>query len=251
MGNINSVKYIQLNQIEEVENNQNKTVNNQNKTVHNEIEEVETAHNQIEEVMNIEYNYPIYLLNKINEVHHIDDEGVLNLTNAIILNKFQFYDNKKIKKLIIGPNIKIIPEYCFCKCSNIEEIDFTGSTVNILEKKCFQFCHGLKEITLPRSISYIQQLAFNKCTSLETINLINVDHVHYLSKNIFTKCFSLENIDVIDNDVEFFSLKIIYMIREIVKENNDIKINVPDDFKEKVKKYIPNANVNIDSFILK
>lgn len=64
--------------------------------------------------------------------------------------------------------IKIIPEYAFSKCTNIETITITGD-VQRIDEYAFSNCTSLETILLPSSLESIYNNAFFNCTNLTSI----------------------------------------------------------------------------------
>lgn len=76
-----------------------------------------------------------------------------------------------------------IPQYYF---SGIFSVSTTGVGNKIFEK--------IKNIVIPQDITKIQQSAFSSCTSLETINILNLEMS--LSERTFDGCLQLKSINL-------------------------------------------------------
>jgi hypothetical protein len=124
-----------------------------------------------------------------------------------------FSDEKSLKKIILGENIKEIgnaafmgsrlesitilgpvkeiPSNCF-KGSNFLEIIHLPSSVNQISNSAFRSCIRLEKIILPDNINTIKDYAFAECRSLKNINIPN--NLEILGKGTFKFCNALKNI---------------------------------------------------------
>ena len=101
----------------------------------------------------------------------IDEFGTLDLRGVVELNGYEYSNNNKIKKIIIGNTIEKIGACEFQFCENVEEIEFEeGCKLKELSNGCFCKCNKIKKIELLESIEIIKECAFNACR-IETIIL--------------------------------------------------------------------------------
>ena len=70
---------------------------------------------------------------------------------------------------------------------------YQGLQVNRIGKRAFLERKNLRSINLPKSIKYIEKLAFSECVKLDTINLCDVE---YIECNAFSYCTNLNNIEL-------------------------------------------------------
>lgn len=79
------------------------------------------------------------------------------------------FSNCEIKELIIGENVKTIPNYIFMKQGSITKIALPERLEKI-GKQSFDRV-GIEEITIPSSVTQIANFAFNKCENLKKITI--------------------------------------------------------------------------------
>lgn len=106
-----------------------------------------------------------------------------------------------LKKLTIGSNITIIPNY-FITSESLEEV-ILPPTIIELGEYAFDKCTLLVNITIPESVSKIGNCSFSGCTSLKSINIPK--NVNRLNASTFSGCSSLEDVKLHD---EFTSIGI-------------------------------------------
>ena len=59
----------------------------------------------------------------------IDENCTLDLNGIKEVNQNYYFQNKKLKKLIIGNTLEELEFSTFYECSNIKEIDFSNTTI--------------------------------------------------------------------------------------------------------------------------
>ena len=96
-----------------------------------------------------------------------------------------FKNNKKIKSIVIGNNVKTIGENAFMGCSNLESVTI-GKNVTNIKAKAFYKCKKLKSITIPSKVNKIGKQAFYGCKNLKTIN---IKTIKLTNKNVGSKAF--------------------------------------------------------------
>ena len=76
--------------------------------------------------------------------------------------------NKKLKKVKLGKNIKIISKQAFSGCNRMKSITI-GGNVMAIEANAFSGCSGLTMITIPSKVKKIGTKAFYQCKNLRYI----------------------------------------------------------------------------------
>lgn len=99
--------------------------------------------------------------------------------------KNAFKNDKTIKKVTIGANIKKIGSGAFSGCKNLKTAKL-GKKVAAIGKKAFYQCTGLTEIILPSNVKSIGEQAFSGCKSLKKIT---IQSTKLTSKNVGTMSF--------------------------------------------------------------
>lgn len=82
--------------------------------------------------------------------------------------KSAFRNNKKLKKVKLGKNIKIISKQAFSGCNRMKSITI-GGNVMAIEANAFSGCSGLTMITIPSKVKKIGTKAFYQCKNLRYI----------------------------------------------------------------------------------
>ena len=104
-----------------------------------------------------------------------------------------FKNNKNVKKVVIGSNVKTIGANAFMGCSNLQTVTM-GKNVTTIGSKAFYNCTKLKTITLPSKLKTIGNYAFYKCTKLKKINIPS--KVNKIGKQAFYGCKNLKTITI-------------------------------------------------------
>lgn len=120
---------------------------------------------------------------------------------------YSFTNCKKLSTVIIGNDVKRIPEYIFYDCpitsitwgENVEEIHYEAfynaqitslvlpNTVKILADNAFRYCKSLKTVKLNEGLTRLS--GFNSCTSLSSITIPST--VEVIGGNAFNGCTGL------------------------------------------------------------
>lgn len=111
-----------------------------------------------------------------NKNYKSSSNGIIDLnTNTLIL-------GCKNCKLNQNDNIKVIGEYAFSNCVNLEKIDLP-ITITQIKDYAFNNCTSLKQILIPNNVNYLSQKSFNNCTSLESIKVSSGNTSYFSSDN--------------------------------------------------------------------
>ena len=109
-------------------------------------------------------------------VKEIGDRAFLNCSNL---------SNINIPSSKIG-------RWCFENCTALKTVSFNGSTIPF---HAFDGCISMTSITLGKNVSYINEYAFENCSSLLSIDL---SHITHLSNSAFRNCKNLKNVTLGD-----------------------------------------------------
>jgi hypothetical protein len=78
-------------------------------------------------------------------------------------------DKRSVKRVVIGSDVGIIGEECFCGCKRLCQVAFeSGCKLHRIEKKAF-ICSGVKTIRIPSSVEIIGELCFCDCKYLSEV----------------------------------------------------------------------------------
>lgn len=103
---------------------------------------------------------------------------VLINKNEVEEDAFSYCD--KIRKVILGPNVKCIGEGAFQHCEELAEV-VIGENVERIEDMAFSNCDSLKKIFIPKNVRDIDGTPFYG-TPLEIIQ-VDEDNAHYDSRD--------------------------------------------------------------------
>ncbi len=87
---------------------------------------------------------------------------------VVSVGKGAFKNNKKLKSVKIGKNIKVIDKEAFSGCEKLEKVKM-GKNITSIEIKAFNNCNSLRIITIPSKVNKIGKKAFYQCKNLQYI----------------------------------------------------------------------------------
>lgn len=120
-----------------------------------------------------------------------------------------FAGSNTLRKVVFGPNVKIIPygyydgdvKYregseigFFESCSNLESINFAGNSYVQIGNKAFSKCTSLETVVLPHNVIKVGNRAFEQCSSIRDLSIGY--SCKYLGSNAFEGCDMIANIEV-------------------------------------------------------
>jgi len=126
---------------------------------------------------------------KTNNIETIVFEG-----NPVDVGSSAFRYNTKLAK--IG-KVKSVGASSFSNCSSLESIEITGD--DVVDGNAFAACSSLKSVTLPNTLTTINQYAFNGCTELTSIEIPS--NVTSINVEAFRNCTNLSNLKVSSNTI--------------------------------------------------
>ncbi|MBQ7983820.1 MAG: leucine-rich repeat domain-containing protein [Clostridia bacterium] len=115
----------------------------------------------------------------------------------------------KSKHIRIPDTVMTIGETAFCG-NKMTDITLPDS-VTVIENAAFSFCENLKEITLPDSVTTLRHLAFSQCTGLTSVTLS--ENLSFLGTAPFLGCTALTSVcfrgdvpEISDQDTNLLAL---------------------------------------------
>ena len=110
------------------------------------------------------------------------------------IGKGAFKNNKKLKKVKIGKNIKTIGKGAFAGCKNLTDVEI-GENVTEIKENAFSKCTSLVMVTIPAKVNKIGNRAFYKCKNLQYI-LVKSNKLmeSNIGKEVFSGGFSTPRI---------------------------------------------------------
>lgn len=104
-----------------------------------------------------------------------------------------FRNNKNIKKVIIGSNVKTIGKNAFRGCTNLQTVTI-GKNVKTIGENAFYGCSKLQTVNMGSNVTTIKARAFYKCVKLKKITIPS--KVNKIGKQAFYGCKKLKTITV-------------------------------------------------------
>jgi len=99
---------------------------------------------------------------------------------------------EKIKKVVIGKNVKVIPVETFCDCKNLESIE-GGEEIEYIGNKAFKNCENLASFKIYDSVIEMSDSAFTGCTNLEKVEIGN--GLTEIENSVFQDCSNLKKVE--------------------------------------------------------
>tara|TARA_Y100000389_G_C17324072_1_gene444587 strand:+ start:367 stop:921 length:555 start_codon:yes stop_codon:yes gene_type:complete len=140
------------------------------------------------------------LLNENNVKNNINKIEYIKYNLNSFSKDSEFCNNKKLKMILLGEEMKIINEMCFMNCINLEFIKISQNITSI-KSKSFSGCRKIKNISLPNKLKYIGYRAFCDCINLTKI--VIPKSVEYIGYDAFENCKSLKEV-YICKDINYF-----------------------------------------------
>ena len=108
-------------------------------------------------------------------------------------------------KVNIGAKVTRIPAYLFCpdtlvssNSSSIISVEFEeGSVCESIGKSAFENCMGLTSVTIPDSVTSIENYAFFRCKGLTSVTI--PDNLTSIKKGVFAYCSELTSVTIPKN----------------------------------------------------
>lgn len=141
-----------------------------------------------------------YSLQKIslpNTIEHIGNscfESCYNLKDIDIpkslmsIGMYAFCNCINLRHFCVPLNVTELKMHTFSNCHSLRDVDMHMSNLHCIHNHCFDSCNELSNVIMPVNTSQrieIKNYAFNKCTSLNAVNISKKTHVNHLS---FANC---------------------------------------------------------------
>ena len=115
------------------------------------------------------------------------------LTEKIeVVSEWAFFECKKLSSVIWNCKCDVIPAYCFVRCSNLTQFDF--SNIKKIEARAFRGS-GLTSVTLNKGTA-VDQNCFAQCNDLKKIEWLSDRSIE---GDIFMGCKNIKEIFISDN----------------------------------------------------
>ena len=114
--------------------------------------------------------------------------------NGVVITKYIGSSNvANIPSKINGLPVTSIGKYAFILGSDLISVTIPNS-VTYIDDNAFEFCRNLTSVTIPNSVTIIGEEAFSNCTSLTSVTI--PDSVKYIRDYTFRDCTSLTSVTI-------------------------------------------------------
>ena len=117
------------------------------------------------------------------------------------IGKGAFANCTKLKKIVFPYSISVIGEEAFEGCHSLTSLELPK--IHTIERASFKCCSSLKHIYIPNGIVEIEDYAFYECSSLLSIDI--PPSLSKISLNAFDGCTSLVRLYVLDGNPKYDS----------------------------------------------
>lgn len=132
-------------------------------------------------------------IGEIDENENVDI--FLTLKNAQEMVDTAFQQNKSLRYVSIGANLKNIPWNAFEGCRRLRWVHFDShSQLETIGPNAFRNCESLKEIKIPATVKIIEWNAFRFCTRLEKVLFPSTSVIYHIGGGAFHGCRLLKSL---------------------------------------------------------
>lgn len=111
--------------------------------------------------------------------------------NIEVVSGWAFYRCEKLSSVIWNCKCNVIPIYCFVRCSNLTQFDF--SNIKRIEARAFRGS-GLTSVTLNKGTA-VEQCCFIQCNDLKKVEWLSDQNIE---GDIFEECKNIKEIFISD-----------------------------------------------------
>ncbi len=151
-----------------------------------------------------------------------DYEEIIIPDTVVQIGAQAFQNCKRLKKVTLSHNLKILEEAAFAGCSNLESVEIPES-LTYLPRVCFAECTNLKSLKMHDKISYLDHYALYKCHALE--DFLIPPNVTYLGIKALSQCNNIRSVTIPASleDIECGALSEMKNLEEIHVEDGNSK----------------------------
>lgn len=153
-----------------------------------------------------------------NPYYSSDDYGVLFNKDKTVL--IDYPEASDMTEYTIPASVEEIANSAFAGCKNLKSVNFEENsamislsisafysctslesitlpeTLSEIDDSAFSGCTSLKSVSIPENIMKINGYAFDNCTALETVEFSGSSKLRYLGSGAFNSCTSLKEIEI-------------------------------------------------------
>ena len=155
-------------------------------------------------------------------------EAELTLPSGITaINKYAFYRNSSITRVVIPDSVTSIGDYAFYGCTSLTSVTI-GNSVESIGSSAFEDCTSLTSVTIGNSVESIGDYAFEYCTALTSVTIPN--SVTSIGNYAFRNCNSL-NYNVKDNVKYLGNEDNLYLVAMGIVDSTATTLTIADSCK--------------------
>lgn len=124
------------------------------------------------EINGFSINPSIYGIKLYSYSKNATELVIPNELGITVIHTRAFYNNTKIKSVIVPSSVKSIGDNAFMNCKNLKTVTFNEGLCEI-GTLAFSNCSSLEEISFPSTLTTLGYGAFENCTSLKEVNFGN------------------------------------------------------------------------------
>ena len=137
-----------------------------------------------------------------DDAEFVFSDGKLEISGSGKINGYAFARYHNIEQVTINEGITIIGEEAFCECEGLRSVTMPSSLTTI-EEYAFEYCENLKKVDIPNGVEVIGFNAFNKCILLESISI--PASVTKIDAYAFCRCEALKNVRFNSGDTSLYN----------------------------------------------
>lgn len=140
----------------------------------------------------------ITIPNSVTEIKKYAFLDCSNLENVTMgesvtnIGPWAFWNCPNINSPIVGPSVLEVGNHAFYECSRLPFFHFPK--VKTIGEGAFADCSGLTNITLPSTLTSIEDITFSGCKGLTSVVIPN--SVTNIGKNAFSQCNSIKSLTI-------------------------------------------------------
>lgn len=151
---------------------------------------------------------------------------IIGSSNKLVLGQRCFYSCSNLREILFtssSVNLANIPDYTFYNCYLLEKINIP-KTAGFIGYSAFYSCITLHKIVIPSSVEIIYRYAFYNCSKLEEFEFEESSSLQIIECEVFEMCDKLTKIVLPASLVEFKGDLSIYKFEQITIHSNQLHL---------------------------
>ena len=173
--------------------------------------------------------------------------NVLLPKNIIIINSYAFNKCDKLEKIYIPNSIESIGTSAFANCSNLKNVIFESkSKLTKFDNRTFYGCQSLENIILPDNLVYLESSVFSSCSNLKDITIPS--SLTIIDNYCFDYCFALENVYYLGTIEQWCNIEFSYNSNPMFYGDHFYILDQTNNFYELTEIVIPDTITSINNY---